>query len=204
MLAPIRPTPTNPIFSGIIQGVLTIRLAAAAPLSRFGHSRDFMPAFAAAVSRTKDAYHAAKARFSTAQPTPGARGSQRSVRSAFGLRLALARLSVGRRSLALGSLVLRRVVGSRRQCAVPGVRTKLMKYRSLAAVVTLAFGLSGLANGEGMQHIGHTTLIPRHSNPDDKGIYAAAIDPANGYAYFVGTYLYKLDITGNLDRKSVV
>src|ERR1051325_420138 len=48
------------------------------------------------------------------------------------------------------------------------------------------------------QRIGHTTLTPRHSNPDDKGMYAAAIDPTNGYAYFLGNYLFKLDITGNL------
>ena len=75
---------------------------------------------------------------------------------------------------------------------------KLMKYRSLVAVITLIFGLSRPAYGEVMQRIGHTTLIPRHSNPDDKGMYAAAIDPTTGYAYFVGTYLYKLDITGNL------
>ena len=49
-----------------------------------------------------------------------------------------------------------------------------------------------------MQRIGHTTLTPRHTNPGDKGMYAAVIDPTNGYAYFVGTYLFKLDITGNL------
>jgi hypothetical protein len=73
-----------------------------------------------------------------------------------------------------------------------------MKYRSLAAVITLVFGLSRLANGEGMQRIGHTTLVPRHSNPDDKGMYAAVIDATNGYAYFVGSYLFKLDITASL------
>ena len=55
-----------------------------------------------------------------------------------------------------------------------------------------------LAHADGMQRIGHTTLVPRHSNPDDKGMYAAGIDPTNGYAYFVGSYLFKLDITGNL------
>ena len=38
------------------------------------------------------------------------------------------------------------------------------------------------------ERIGHTTLLPRHSNPDDRGMYAAAIDPANGYAYFLGEY----------------
>ena len=40
--------------------------------------------------------------------------------------------------------------------------------------------------------------VPRHSLPDDKGMYAAVIDPTNGYAYFFGNYLFKLDITGNL------
>ena len=29
-------------------------------------------------------------------------------------------------------------------------------------------------------------------------MYTAFIDPTNGYAYFVGNYLFKLDITGNL------
>jgi hypothetical protein len=48
------------------------------------------------------------------------------------------------------------------------------------------------------ERLGHTTLIPRHSSPDDAGMYTAQIDPANGYAYFVGNYLFKLDITGNL------
>ena len=62
----------------------------------------------------------------------------------------------------------------------------------------MVFGLAWLANAGGMQRIGHTTLTPRHSNPDDKGMYAAVIDPTNGYAYFVGSYLYKLDISGNL------
>ncbi|HZR18511.1 MAG TPA: hypothetical protein VFE51_14555 [Verrucomicrobiae bacterium] len=46
--------------------------------------------------------------------------------------------------------------------------------------------------------MGHTTLGPRHSLPDDKGMYAAVIDPVNGYAYFVGSYLFKLDVTGDL------
>src|SRR5260370_23642294 len=62
----------------------------------------------------------------------------------------------------------------------------------------LAAGAVPVALAGGMQRIGHTTLLPRHSNPDDKGMYAAATDPANGYAYFVGSYLFKLDITGNL------
>ena len=29
-------------------------------------------------------------------------------------------------------------------------------------------------------------------------MYAAVIDPSNGYAYFIGEYLFKLDLTGNL------
>jgi hypothetical protein len=55
-----------------------------------------------------------------------------------------------------------------------------------------------LAQAGGLQRIGHTTLIPRHSNPDDKGMYAALIDPVNGYAYFVGNYFFKLDLSGQL------
>src|ERR1035441_9105279 len=55
-----------------------------------------------------------------------------------------------------------------------------------------------LANAGSLQRLGHTTLTPRHSSPDDKGMYCAVIDPTNGYAYFVGSYLFKLDITGNL------
>src|SRR2546425_7523227 len=62
----------------------------------------------------------------------------------------------------------------------------------------LVFGLTLLASAGNPQRIGHTTLVPRHSNPDDKGMYTAFIDPTNGYAYFVGNYLFKLDITGNL------
>lgn len=62
----------------------------------------------------------------------------------------------------------------------------------------MLLGIALLANAGEMQRIGHTTLTPRHSNPDDKGMYAAAIDPTNGYAYFLGTWLFKLDITGNL------
>lgn len=55
-----------------------------------------------------------------------------------------------------------------------------------------------VADAGPMQRIGHTTLTPRHASPDDKGMYAAVIDPTNGYAYFFGNYLSKLDITGNL------
>src|SRR5260370_41648216 len=62
----------------------------------------------------------------------------------------------------------------------------------------LVFGFALLADAGGLQRIGHTTLLPRHSNPDDKGMYAAVIDATNGFAYFVGNYLFKLDITGNL------
>jgi hypothetical protein len=68
-------------------------------------------------------------------------------------------------------------------------------------------GFSLLANAGDPQRIGHTTLTPRHNTvtnsdgsfmADDKGMYSAAIDPTSGYAYFIGTYLFKLDITGNL------
>src|SRR4051812_19347170 len=67
---------------------------------------------------------------------------------------------------------------------------------ALAIAVLLAPAFSAQAGG--LQRIGHTTLAPRHSNPDDKGMYAALIDPVNGYAYFIGSYLFKLDITGPL------
>jgi hypothetical protein len=75
---------------------------------------------------------------------------------------------------------------------------------------SLVFGFSLLAGAGGIQRIGHTTLTPRHNTitnadgtmmTDDKGMYAAVIDPANGYAYFFGNYLVKLDITGNLPVK---
>ena len=73
-----------------------------------------------------------------------------------------------------------------------------MNYKSLPLAGLLVCGAVWLAQADGIQRIGHTTLTPRHSNPDDKGMYGAVIDPTNGYAYFVGTYLFKLDITGNL------
>src|ERR1700736_2512197 len=66
----------------------------------------------------------------------------------------------------------------------------------LASAVLLLPAL--FAQAGGLQRIGHTTLTPRHSNPDDKGMYAALIDPVNGYAYFVGNYLFKLDLSGPL------
>src|SRR5664279_5213987 len=73
-----------------------------------------------------------------------------------------------------------------------------MKNKSLLTFALLTVGFVLVANAGSLQRIGHTTLTPRHSTPDDKGMYAALIDPTNGYAYFVGAYLFKLDITGNL------
>jgi len=72
-----------------------------------------------------------------------------------------------------------------------------MRSRFLFTSVFVLFAVS-LANAGSLQRIGHTTLIPRNSNPDDKGMYMALIDPANGYAYFIGNYLYKLDLSGPL------
>src|ERR1700690_1289871 len=66
----------------------------------------------------------------------------------------------------------------------------------IAGVLLVLLTLPSLAGNP--QRIGHSTFTPRHASPDDKGLYAAAIDPANGYAYFIGNYLWKLDITGNL------
>lgn len=72
-----------------------------------------------------------------------------------------------------------------------------MKFRFLLITGLLILS-SFVARAGGLQRVGHTTLVPRHTNPDDKGMYASVIDPANGYAYFVGTYLFKLDLTGAL------
>jgi hypothetical protein len=82
-----------------------------------------------------------------------------------------------------------------------------MGSRFLLMVGPLLFSLILPAQAASLQRIGHTTLVPRHDTlldtngvplPDDKGMYTAFIDPTNGYAYFVGAYLFKLDITGNL------
>jgi hypothetical protein len=63
---------------------------------------------------------------------------------------------------------------------------------------TLLMAWTSVAGAGPMQRMGHTTLTPRHTSPDDKGMYAAVIDPTNGYAYFFGNYLSKLDIAGSL------
>ncbi len=73
-----------------------------------------------------------------------------------------------------------------------------MGCRFLLVVTLLLFGLALPSRAASPQRIGHTTLVPRHTSPDDKGMYTAFIDPTNGYAYFVGNYLFKLDITGDL------
>jgi len=72
-----------------------------------------------------------------------------------------------------------------------------MRFKLLLVSASLLF-VAVVAKAGALQRVGHTTLTPRNSNPDDKGMYAAAIDPVNGYAYFVGNYLFKLDITGPL------
>ena len=73
-----------------------------------------------------------------------------------------------------------------------------MKLRRFILTVLLVAGFAAVADAGDPQRIGHTTLTPRHSSPDDKGMYSAAIDPVNGYAYFIGDYLFKLDLTGDL------
>ena len=73
-----------------------------------------------------------------------------------------------------------------------------MKSRFLLFTGLLVFSVPFLARAGGLERVGHTTLVPRHTNPDDKGMYASVIDPVNGYAYFIGNYLFKLDITGAL------
>lgn len=72
-----------------------------------------------------------------------------------------------------------------------------MRFKFLLASAFVLFA-AVFADAGGLQRIGHTTLTPRNSNPDDKGMYAALIDPVNGYAYFIGNYLYKLDLSGPL------
>jgi hypothetical protein len=71
-----------------------------------------------------------------------------------------------------------------------------MNRKLLLAVFLSSFALLAMAGP--LTRIGHTTLVPRNTSPDDKGMYGACIDPTNGYAYFIGAYLYKLDITGGL------
>ena len=61
-----------------------------------------------------------------------------------------------------------------------------MKTKSFLIFGLGWFGFWIVASAGSLQRIGHTTLSPRHSNPDDKGLYAALIDPVNGYAYVVG------------------
>src|SRR5579864_9456612 len=73
-----------------------------------------------------------------------------------------------------------------------------MKVKKLLFAGLFLSAFAMVANAGPLQRIGHTTLTPRHSSPDDKGMYCAVVDPTNGYAYFFGNYLFKLDITGNL------
>jgi hypothetical protein len=73
-----------------------------------------------------------------------------------------------------------------------------MREKRLFFTGAFLFGFVWLAGADGLQRLGHTTLTPRHSSPDDKGMYAALVDTNGGHAYFFGNYLFKLDITGNL------
>jgi len=78
-------------------------------------------------------------------------------------------------------------------------------------LLVLVLGIISLtAHAGSLERLGHLTLNPRHNTvtnangtfmADDKGLYAAVIDPTNGYAYFFGNYLSKLDITGALPVK---
>ncbi len=85
-----------------------------------------------------------------------------------------------------------------------------MRIIKFAAIALAVAGLASVVEGGPLQRIGHTTLTPRHNTltnadgsfmADDKGMYAALIDPTNGFAYFFGNYMVKLDITGNLPVK---
>ena len=57
-------------------------------------------------------------------------------------------------------------------------------------------GFIPLTRAGNPQRIGHTQLNFGHTN--DSGLYAATIDVTNGYGYFIGDYLYKVDLTTNL------
>ena len=72
------------------------------------------------------------------------------------------------------------------------------QVRNQIVAGVFAVGVALSAHAGGLTRIGHTTLSPRHTSPDDKGMYAAVIDPTNGFAYFIGNYLFKLDISGAL------
>ncbi len=61
--------------------------------------------------------------------------------------------------------------------------------------VSIGLGFGPIADAGNPQRVDHVTFLPRRSNPDDGGLYNAFIDPANGYAYFLGNYLTKVDIT---------
>ncbi len=61
--------------------------------------------------------------------------------------------------------------------------------------VSSVLGFGSIANAGNPQRADHATFLPRRSSPDDGGLYNAFIDPSNGYAYFLGNYLTKVDIT---------
>ena len=68
-----------------------------------------------------------------------------------------------------------------------------MKRQILSCILLSGFAWAAIAGNP--ERIDHATFLPRRSNPDDSGLYNAFIDPANGYAYFLGNYLTKVDIT---------
>ena len=71
------------------------------------------------------------------------------------------------------------------------------RIKSLALFygASVSFGFGLIANAGNPQRVDHAVFLPRRSNPDDGGLYNAFIDPPNGYAYFLGNYLTKVDIT---------
>ena len=72
------------------------------------------------------------------------------------------------------------------------IGTKILPLICSASIV---LGFSLIANAGNPQRIDHATFLPRRSSPDDGGLYNAFIDASNGYAYFLGNYLTKVDIT---------
>jgi hypothetical protein len=66
------------------------------------------------------------------------------------------------------------------------MRDNFMRFKRLLRAGLMLCCLAMPVGAGPMQRTGHTTFVPRHSLPDDKGMYAAVIDPTNGYAYFTG------------------
>ena len=76
-----------------------------------------------------------------------------------------------------------------------------MKPGRLAAFGLLCAGVASSASAGEVLRIGHTTLSANTNAGGtnvDSGLYAASIDAANGFAYFTGNYVSKVNLASNL------